>query len=111
MEQGRTPTAAAGRGAPETWGTEFPETAGGGINKPVLIVALVGLALAAFGVVRSLVSPAPKAAAAAPVSNIFTEQHQMMRDVVQMAREARDAQREHAELLRRQMEGYEREPE
>ena len=91
--------------SPPTWGTEFPETTGVGLNKPVLIVAVLGLALAVFGVIRSFVAPTPKQAAATPpVVTYMSEQQRMMRDAIQMAREAREAQREHMDLMRRAME-------
>ncbi len=87
---------------------EFAPPKTGGSTRLVLGLAGAALALAAIGLVRSYFFPGkpsgPAAATAAPAPTFFTTQQQMMREALDMAKEARQMQREHMETMRRAME-------
>lgn len=82
-----------------TVGFEEPPASGGG-NKAILIVAIAGLALAGFGVVRSLTVGHPKPEPAPAARSVFSEQAQFMREAMAMAREAHQMQREQMQFMR-----------
>jgi hypothetical protein len=80
-------------------------------NKGMLIgVAACGVALLMFGLGMiwrgsgTSTPSTPAAQAAAPGGNFFTEQQKLMREAVDMAREAQQMQKDRMDLLRKQVE-------
>ncbi len=90
--------------APDPWDNPPPSN-----NKNLVIFGVaVGLGLVIFGVGlafsgKSGASPT-NAVVAAPAPTVFEEQRQMMREAMDMAKEAREAQREHMANMRQMMD-------
>ncbi|MGQ0629241.1 MAG: hypothetical protein ACT4PL_14210 [Phycisphaerales bacterium] len=78
--------------------------ADGGMGKVALVVAVLGVAGLAYGLIRTLTGgETPRAAEAAPMVNMMSEQQAMMREALDMARQAQQLQRERLDMMREQM--------
>ena len=76
-----------------------------GINKLYLGIGLASFALIAFGAVRGVLPSEPKEPVARPqIETIWTQQQNMMRDAMQMAREAQALQRERMDMMDREIQ-------